>query len=156
MHGHHLAKYLWHAISYSGTPLNGHPSKVNTHNNYNESPDCPLIHFNTERTLNSGHRATLYNWQLSRSQLYANKENREKQWARDTNVTLSAKGGPTTPGSRTYQRSDGQRGVTDAAVAKPGRVDDASSQKSGGSRSSNRQEDGVANKEDASVGETKP
>ena len=44
----------------------------------------------------------------------------------------------------------------DAAVAKPGRVDDASSQKSGGSRSSNRQEDGVANKEDASVGETKP
>ena len=103
---------ICHAISYSGTPLNGHPSKVNTHNNYNESPDCPLIHFNTERTLNSGHRATSYNWQLSRSQLYANKENREKQWARDTNVTLSAKGGPTTPGSRTYQRSDGQRGVT--------------------------------------------
>ena len=42
------------------------------------------------------------------------------------------KGGPTTPGSQTHQSSDGQRGVTDAAVAKPGRVDNASSQKSGG------------------------
>ena len=40
------------------------------------------------------------------------------------------KGGPTTPGSQTHQSSDGQHGVTDAAVAKPRRVDNASSQKS--------------------------
>ena len=42
------------------------------------------------------------------------------------------KGGPTTPGSQMHQSSDGQRGVTDVAVAKSWRVDNASSQKSGG------------------------
>jgi len=34
---------------YSGTPLNGHPSKADTHDimDNSESPDCPSIHFNT-------------------------------------------------------------------------------------------------------------
>ena len=34
---------------YSGTPLNGHPSKADTHNitDNSETPDCPSIHFNT-------------------------------------------------------------------------------------------------------------
>ena len=36
-------------MSYSGTPLNGHPSKADTHDitDNSESPDCPSIHFNT-------------------------------------------------------------------------------------------------------------
>ena len=56
---------------YSGTPLNGHPSKADTHDitDNSESPDCSPIHFDTE----SGHLATPCNdGQLSRSQLYAN------------------------------------------------------------------------------------
>ena len=34
---------------YSGTPLNGHPSTVDTHDitDSSESPDCPSVHFNT-------------------------------------------------------------------------------------------------------------
>ena len=34
---------------YSGTPLNGHPSKADTHDitDNSESPDCLSIHFNT-------------------------------------------------------------------------------------------------------------
>ena len=34
---------------YSGTPLNGHPWVVDTHDitDSSESPDCPSIHFNT-------------------------------------------------------------------------------------------------------------
>ena len=36
-------------VEYSGTPLNGHPSKADTHDitDNSESPDCPPIHFNT-------------------------------------------------------------------------------------------------------------
>ena len=34
---------------YSGTPLNGHPSKADIHDitDNSKSPDCPPIHFNT-------------------------------------------------------------------------------------------------------------
>ena len=34
---------------YSGTPLNGHSSKADTHDitDNSESPDCPPIHFDT-------------------------------------------------------------------------------------------------------------
>ena len=36
-------------MHYSGTPLNGHPWKVDTHDitDNSETPDCPSIHFNT-------------------------------------------------------------------------------------------------------------
>ena len=36
-------------VVYSGTPLNGHPWKADTHDikDNSESPDCPSIHFNT-------------------------------------------------------------------------------------------------------------
>jgi len=36
-------------FKYSGTLLNGHPSKVATHDitDNSKSPDCPPIHFNT-------------------------------------------------------------------------------------------------------------
>ena len=57
---------------------------------------------------------------------------RGKGHKRDPVGESDEKGGPTTPRSRMHQRSDGQCGVTDAVVAKPGRVDNASSQKSGG------------------------
>ena len=35
--------------NYSGTPLNGHPSKADTHDitDNSKSPNCPSIHFNT-------------------------------------------------------------------------------------------------------------
>ena len=37
------------SCNYSGTPLNGHPSTVDTHDKMDnsESPDCPSIHLNT-------------------------------------------------------------------------------------------------------------
>ena len=47
---------------YSGTPLNAHPSTVDTHNirDNSESLDCPSIHFILKQPLNSRHPTTLY------------------------------------------------------------------------------------------------
>ena len=41
-----------------------------------ESPDCPSIYFKLEQPLNSGHPATPYIGQFSRSQLYASNTQR--------------------------------------------------------------------------------
>ena len=59
---------------YSGTPLNGHPSTADTHDitDNSGSPDCPPFTSILKQPMNSGHPATLYNGQLSQSQLYAN------------------------------------------------------------------------------------
>ena len=47
---HHLHSAV--GMSYSGTPLNGQPATVDTHNimDNSESPDCRSIHFNTQST----------------------------------------------------------------------------------------------------------
>ena len=45
----YLILIIIHCRNYSGTPLNGHPSIVDTHDitDNSESPDCPPVHFNT-------------------------------------------------------------------------------------------------------------
>jgi len=47
--GHWVGVKIWAKCIYSGTPLNRHPSKADTHDitDNSESPNCPPIHFYT-------------------------------------------------------------------------------------------------------------
>ena len=58
------------ALGYSGTPLNGHPSTVDTHDITKVPTVLPFTSI-LKQPLNSGHPTTPYNKQFSWSQLYA-------------------------------------------------------------------------------------
>ena len=63
---------------YRGTPLNGHPWQVDTHDIILKVPTVLPFTSILKQPLNSGHPATRYNRQFSWSQLYASNNQRPR------------------------------------------------------------------------------